>query len=62
MLDFMNITRGPNRTNGGIALKNTNLCLRIVYHNSKIGFNFSKRLVSWFDSCANSTKRVVISG
>jgi hypothetical protein len=21
MLDFMNITRGPNRTNGGIALR-----------------------------------------
>jgi hypothetical protein len=32
MLALINIARGSNRGMGGIALKNLNLCLKIVFH------------------------------
>jgi hypothetical protein len=45
---------------GGIALNNLNLCAKVVFHDSKFNLDFSKRIVSQFESYIDSTKQMFI--
>lgn len=45
---------------GGIALNNLNLCAKVIFHDSKFNLDFSKIIVSQFESYIDSNKQMFI--
>jgi len=45
---------------GGIALNDLNLCAKVFFCGSKFNLNFSKRIVSQFESYIDYTKQTFI--